>query len=222
MSNAVENLQLLDEVIRSRHVLENAFDSIAHLVAVCDLRGQIVHANEAFANRAGVSREELFDRPLGTTVGVELGGWLSDLDRALQPAGRRRPCARSWTRSSADRCSSPPPTSLIRTATAVGQVLVARDLTPQTALEAEREELRNRLTQSEAGGARPVRRGIAHELNNPLQSVLGHLELLRATGAFPRNYARKRRSSIAKLTAPRRSSGTCWSSREPGASCGGR
>ena len=28
--------------------------------------------------------------------------------------------------------------------------------------------------------------GIAHELNNPLQSVLGHLELLRATGAFPR------------------------------------
>jgi signal transduction histidine kinase len=28
--------------------------------------------------------------------------------------------------------------------------------------------------------------GIAHELNNPLQGVLGHLELLRATGAFPK------------------------------------
>jgi signal transduction histidine kinase len=28
--------------------------------------------------------------------------------------------------------------------------------------------------------------GIAHELNNPLQGVLGHLELLRTTGAFPK------------------------------------
>jgi two-component system, NtrC family, sensor kinase len=28
--------------------------------------------------------------------------------------------------------------------------------------------------------------GIAHELNNPLQGVLGHLELMRATGAFPK------------------------------------
>ena len=29
--------------------------------------------------------------------------------------------------------------------------------------------------------------GIAHELNNPLQGVLGHLELMRATGAFPKD-----------------------------------
>ena len=187
VSNAVENLQLLDEVIRSRHVLENAFDSIAHLVAVCDLRGQIVHANEAFANRAGVSREELFDRSLGTTVGPELGGWLSDLDRVHRPAG-----APPAVCEVVDSVLGGP---LLVTATdvldqnrdCVGQVLVARDLTPQTALEAEREELRNRLTQSEKLAALgQFVAGIAHELNNPLQSVLGHLELLRATGAFPR------------------------------------
>ena len=118
VSNAVENLQLLDEVIRSRHVLENAFDSIAHLVAVCDLRGQIVHANEAFANRAGVSREELFDRPLGTTVGPELGGWLSDLDRVHRPAGAPPAVCEVVDSILGDRSSSPPPTSWIRTATA--------------------------------------------------------------------------------------------------------
>ena len=102
-------------------------------------------------------------------------------------------------------------------------MLVARDLTPQTALEAEREELRNRLTQSEKLAALgQFVAGIAHELNNPLQSVLGHLELLRATGAFPRQLRQEVRSSIAKQTAPRRSSGTCWSSRAPGAWCGGR
>jgi len=33
--------------------------------------------------------------------------------------------------------------------------------------------------------------GIAHVLNTPLQGVLGHLELLRVTGAFPKNLRRE-------------------------------
>ena len=66
-------------------------------------------------------------------------------------------------------------------------MLVARDVTPHAQLEAERAELRNRLVQSEKLAALgQFVAGIAHELNNPLQGVLGHLELLRATGAFPK------------------------------------
>jgi len=73
----------------------------------------------------------------------------------------------------------------------VGAVLVARDITPHAQLEAERAELRNRLIQSEKLAALgQFVAGIAHELNNPLQGVLGHIELLRATGAFPKEIRR--------------------------------
>ena len=48
-------------------------------------------------------------------------------------------------------------------------------------------ELRNRPVQSEKLVALgQFVAGIAHELNNPLQAVLGNLELMRATGAFPK------------------------------------
>ena len=61
----------------------------------------------------------------------------------------------------------------------VGNVLVARDITRQTALEAEKETLRAQLAQSEKlASLGQFVAGIAHEINNPLQGVLGHLELL--------------------------------------------
>ena len=57
-------MQLLEDVQRSRRELENTFDSIAHLVVVYDLRGRIVRANQAFASRLKLTREQLIDRPL--------------------------------------------------------------------------------------------------------------------------------------------------------------
>src|SRR5204863_2502803 len=63
LSSAIENMQLLDDVMRSRRELENTFDSIAHLVAGSDRLGHIAAVNQAFAARAGVPREELLNRP---------------------------------------------------------------------------------------------------------------------------------------------------------------
>jgi C4-dicarboxylate-specific signal transduction histidine kinase len=193
LSSAIENMQLLEDVMRSRRELENTFDSISHLVAVSDTRGLIVHVNQAFATRVGRPRAELINQPLAAHLGPELGGWLE----RHKASTTRTHGESAVTIEVVDPMLKGPfmvtVTDLLNyDREPVGSVIVARDLTPQTRLEAEREELRKRLTQSEKLAALgQFVAGIAHELNNPLQGVLGHLELLRTTGAFPKQLRRE-------------------------------
>jgi PAS domain S-box-containing protein len=194
LSSAIENMQLLDDVMRSRRELENTFDSITHLVAVSDMRGHIVHVNRAFATRVGVKREDLIDKPIANYIGPELAAFLErhKASRATRPQGDA-----AVTGEVVDPVWRGPfmvtVTDLLdQDREPAGIVVVARDLTSTTRLEVEREELRKRLTQSEKLAALgQFVAGIAHELNNPLQGVLGHLELLRTTGAFPKQLRRE-------------------------------
>ena len=188
LSSAIETMQLLDEVMRSRLELENTFDSIWHLVVVSDRDGRIVQVNEAFANRVGKSRAMLLEQPVADYVGNDMKAWLAAHESAPVRAETEAASSREVVDPVLNGSFVVTLTDLLdQERRRIGTVLVARDLTPQSKLEAEREALRKRLTQSEKLVALgQFVAGIAHELNNPLQGVLGHLELLRVTSAFPK------------------------------------
>jgi two-component system NtrC family sensor kinase len=151
--------------------------------------------NSTFLARVGMTRQELVDRPIQDVIGSDTAALLrsaaddvgSDL---VDHRGGQTPNS-----VSAEVVDEKLRGTFVVTLTplvgeereSMGVVIVARDVTPQAELEAERVELRNRLVQSEKLAALgQFVAGIAHELNNPLQGVLGHIELLRATGAFPK------------------------------------
>jgi PAS domain S-box-containing protein len=177
LSVGIENVQLLDEILRQRRLLEDTFNSLVDLVAVVDKDLRVVQTNDAFAARVGLKRDEVIRRPLGELVGHETVAFVeaSDTWQGIVPATARRVEDREL--EGTFLLTATPLIS--REGQTIGRVLVARDITRQTRLEAERAALRERLNQSERlASLGQFVAGIAHEMNNPLQGVLGHLELL--------------------------------------------
>jgi len=175
LSIGIENVQLLEDVMRQRRLLEDTFNSLVDYVIVTDNAFQLVQMNDAFVARVGESRDELLARSLKDLVGEDMASWVQQ-----QEPGAR---SRQFTGDTLGGTSFATVTPLItQEGEPVGHVLVVRDITAQVKLEVEREALQGRLAQSEKlASLGQFVAGIAHEMNNPLQGVLGHLELLMET-----------------------------------------
>lgn len=179
VSAGIENIQLLEEVIQSRREFETTFSAVPDLVAVCDTNLRIVQVNQIFLERVGASRDHVIGRALAGFLGVEATAWIRSLD-AWGRGGPSETFKREFDDPVLGARYAFTVTSLIGPeGDPIGIVIVGRDLTAVSRLEAEQAKLRDRLTESEKMAViGQFVAGIAHELNNPLQGVLGNVELL--------------------------------------------
>ena len=186
LANAIESSNLLGDILRTRRELENTFDSMRDFVIVCGSDGRIAHVNRALIRRVNRQRTDLVGQPINTLVGEPMVEWLMTSDAS--------PGESATTRTIELEDPTLGGTFLITVTPLAdkepgrpGLVIVARDVSEERRLGSERAALRERLARSEAMGQ--LVSGIAHELNNPLQAVLGHIELLQRTNRLPAQLA---------------------------------
>jgi len=186
LSTVIENLQLVEEVVRQHRLLKDSFNSLVDLVIVTDNALRVVQTNDALARCLGRRQEEMFQNGLEMLVGSELAEWVTRSPEPAGPGSSDGPLAAGIARTQTFH-GSPLGRTVVVTATPlvsdgrdlVGRVIVARDVTQQVQLESEREGLRARLAQSEKlASLGQFVAGVAHEINNPLQGVLGYVELM--------------------------------------------
>ena len=195
LSAAIENLLLLEDVLGSRRELVQTFDSLEDPVAICDSRLRLVYANRPLVARLPGPRTRVVDHALADLLGHDAARWIES------PATAERLRAGESETCEVDdpilggrfaMTLTPLPEQHGRT---VGVVFVARDMTSRVRLETERAALNERLAQSQKlASLGQFIAGIAHQLNNPLQGVLGHLELLRRQRRIPDSIDRELRA----------------------------
>lgn len=161
---ALESARLVDLHDDSRRSWQDVVDAIAPALCVVDRAGRIRRANRAFAELVGAPPPSLIGRPWAAFVPPE---WAADLQRALEPQYAHR----ELQLRTGDRvyCVTAVPIS------GGGHAATVLQFEDQT----ERRQLQDQLVQSEKMSAvGQLIAGIAHDLNNPLASVIGFADFL--------------------------------------------
>ena len=163
-SIALESARLVDLHDDGRRSWQEVVDAISPALCIVDRGGRIRRANRAFANLVNAPPASLIGRPWQAFIPPE---WAAELQRALEQQGAGREVdLRTGERTYA--VTAVPITGTDRSTL----VLLFDDQT-------ERRRLQDQLIQSEKMSAiGQLIAGIAHDLNNPLASVVGFADFL--------------------------------------------
>ena len=172
-SIALESARLVDLHDDGRRTWQEVVDAISPALCIVDRTGAIRRANRAFADLVNAPPASLIGRPWQAFIPPE---WAADIQRSLDQQGAGREVElRTGDRTYA--VSAVPISSTDRSAV----VLLFDDQT-------ERRRLQDQLIQSEKLSAiGQLIAGIAHDLNNPLASVLGFADFLTEVPQIPAN-----------------------------------
>jgi two-component system NtrC family sensor kinase len=169
---ALEGARLLAVADDRRRDWEDAADAISLAVCIVDRAGRIRRSNRAFAELAGMPLPSVVGRPWQELLAEE---WREGIGQALEASSGTAIELRRGARSVAVRAFPGTDPTAGRT------VLLFEDQT-------DRRRLQDRLVQSEKLTAiGQLIAGVAHDLNNPLTSVVGFADFLaEATDVPPR------------------------------------
>jgi two-component system, NtrC family, sensor kinase len=172
-SIALESARLIDLHDDGRRTWQEVVDAISPALCIVDRSGAIRRANRAFADLVNAPPASLIGRPWQAFAPPE---WSLELQRALDQQGAGREVElRTGERTYA--VTAVPISSTDRSAV----VLLFDDQT-------ERRRLQDQLIQSEKMSAiGQLIAGIAHDLNNPLTSVVGFADFLTEVPNVPPN-----------------------------------
>ncbi len=166
---ALQNTRLIEMLGAAKHEWEQMVDAIRPAIAILDGAGTIRRANRAFADLVGTPVTALTGRPWLMLLPP---AWAEAVERAIASPGGEGGEIRTDRRTFAVRAHA--------VATEAGTVvLLIEDVT-------DTKKLQEQLIQSEKLSAiGQLIAGVAHELNNPLASVLGFADFLAESGQTP-------------------------------------
>ena len=173
---AIANAELYGHVHRAKAEWERTFDSIGDAIAVYDSDGRLIRANRAMLDTQQWTWETLRGRTCSDTGFC--GGGVGPC--SVTVAASRRVDVRAQVTRADGRSfevTTFPVGAPRGERTAVVQV--AKDVTERLAASTRIEEMRHQLLQAEKLSALgQLVAGVAHELNNPLTSVIGYSQLV--------------------------------------------
>ena len=168
---AAERSQLrkVDEKLR---LMGAAVEEARELILIVAVDGRLRHANRAFCAAMGYELGELLDKPPSALIAEESAASFD----AIAKTAKGRAWSGTLVHTRRDGTSFQAATSVVPLVDDQGRttdyVWMERDITEEL-------KLRSQLIHSERLSAvGQLVSGVAHELNNPLQSILGFTELL--------------------------------------------